>query len=178
MTDFAAVRSSSFHTELIERLVRQANDGTVPENNLFQLETTFSEESVFRHFDYLGLRGNLLTSIHVDELPKGVRWYMNLVPVRQVSAVELGQFSHPSLEPLEAADEGDPGLTVLVTFSAHRSVELEPMRCDDPTCTADHGLVGGSKDEGLVMSFGSPESSGEDDAMSFVSALASAMAQS
>lgn len=169
------MRSIGFHVELIERLVRQANEGAVPETNLFQLETTFNDESVFRHFDYLGLRGNLLTSVHVDELPNGVRWYMNLLPVQQVSAVELGQFSPSATQATGSEDESDPSLTVLVTFSTHRSVELESMHCDDPTCAADHGLVGGIKDEGLMMTFGAPESSGEDDAMSFVSALSAAM---
>lgn len=179
MTDFDAVRASGFHTDLIEKLVRQANEGDTPPINLFQLETTFSDESVFRHFDYLGLRGRLLTSIHVDELPVGIRWYMNLLPTSQISGVELGQFAH---SPYQSApvngheDAGDPALTVLISFGMTRSFEIEPMQCDDPTCTAEHGMAGVSKDEGLLMSFGSPESSTEEDAMEFVSSLAAALA--
>lgn len=186
MIGFDKIRQSGFHADLIERLVKQVNGGQIPSYNLFLLETTFDDDSVFRHFDYLGLSGALLTSIHIDELAAGARWYMNLLPVRHVTGLEVAQVALP-LQPADkdvpAATHGDAGddnhevgLTVVVSSSSQRSLELEPLRCDDPACTADHGYVGGGKDEGLVMTFGAQSaSSNEDDAMEFVAALSTAM---
>ena len=155
MIGFDKIRQSGFHADLIERLVKQVNGGQIPSHNLFLLETTFDDDSVFRHFDYLGLSGALLTSIHIDELAAGARWYMNLLPVRHVTGLEVAQVALP----LQPADKDVPAAT-------H----------GDPACTADHGYVGGGKDEGLVMTFGAQSaSSNEDDAMEFVAALSTAM---
>lgn len=186
MTSFEKVRALGFHVDLIERLLRQVNAGHLPEHCLFQLETTFDDQAVFRHFDLVGLRDSLLTAIHVDELADGVRWYLNLIHVRQITGLELGSasFPHrvlPENEPVFPGLEGHaslPGLTVVLSFATHRTIEMEPMQCDDPECTADHGLVGSEKDDGLVMSFGvQPESSDEEDAMAFVGALSMQLGQ-
>ena len=181
MSDFEKIRDLGFHAALIEGLVRNMNEGEVPQHNLFQLEAAFDDESVFRHFDYLGLCENLLTTIHVDELAEGVRWYLNLIPLSTVTSVEAGQFEEATgftPQPgLPLAAEEPPGLTVVVLFSAHRSLELDPLHCDDPSCTADHGLAGSSKDEGLAMTFvDGAESSSEAEALAFVGALASQIA--
>ncbi|WP_099331943.1 DUF5998 family protein [Actinomyces minihominis] len=180
MTSFEKVRSLGFHADLIERLLRQVNAGHLPEHCLFQLETTFDDQAVFRHFDLIGLRDSLLTAVHVDELADGVRWYLNLIHVRQITGLELGSASVPSrmlpeeevVLPGQQMEAVLPGLTVVLSFATHRSIAMEPMHCDDPDCMADHGMIGSQKDDGLVMSFGvQPESSGEDDAMTFVGAL-------
>lgn len=188
MTGFDRVRRSGFHTDLIERLVKHASGGALPPHNLFLLETAFDDDSVFRHFDYLGLAGRLLIAIHIDELASGPRWYMNLIPISKITGLEVAQVVLPaqpddkeergSSEATHASDTQQTGITVVASFASQRSIELEPLQCDDPTCTADHGLVGGGKDEGLVMTFVSQsESSNEDDAMEFVAVLAQAMAQ-
>lgn len=178
MTHFGKVRQLGFHADLIEDLIRQVNGGELPQHNLFQLETTFDDDSVFRHFDYLGLRGKLLTSIHLDELSEGVRWHVSLQPVSQMTGIEVGRFSHDAApehlqDPAGEWEDASAYLAVALSFTTNRAIELESLQCDNPSCTVDHGFVGSSKDEGLLMHFGTgAEGSSEEDAMAFVSALA------
>lgn len=186
-TTFDKIRAIGFHVETLERIVRGLNGGGLPEHSLFQLEATFDDESVFRHFDYLGLHGNILTAVHIDELPVGVQWYASVTPVSSVSSVELGQSTVPSAYVDEEADlppthpRGFPhntDLTVVLSFEGRAILELEPMVCDDPQCELDHGIGGTKKNESLVMTFEEDtDNSTADEAMTFVSALSQAMAQ-
>lgn len=184
-TTFDKIRAVDFHVDTLERVVRQLNGGRLPETSLFQLEVTLDEDSVFRHFDYLGLDGGLMTSVHIDELPVGIQWYASVIPVSQVTGVELGQ----STAPPSTNDLGpdlphthphsfpqDTNLTVVISVEGRSVVEVEPLVCEDPDCQGDHGLVGGLKNEGLGMSF--PEESDNSnarEALEFVAKLSAAM---
>ena len=147
MTRFENLHKTNFHADLIERVVSQLNEGEDPDAYLYRLSATFDDSSVFRHLDFLSLRGAVL----------------------KLGGMELGSLeAHPDLEEnglLALGDEGElpddaTHLTLFLPISISQSIELGPLQCDDPTCDADHGLGGTLKDEGLMLSFsGVPEES-------------------
>ena len=184
-TTFDKIRAVDFHVDTLERIVRQLNGGNLPSDCLFQLEVTLDEDSVCRHFDFLGLERGIMTSVHIDELPVGIQWYANVVPVSKVTGVELGQSTTPPL--IDPFGPGlphthphtfprDTNLTVVISVEGRSLLEVEPVVCEDPECQGDHGLVGGIKNEGLGMNF--PEHSdysNAQDALEFVAKLSAAM---
>ena len=91
MTTFDKVRATGFHADLIERTIVRLNGGVEPTNMLYHLETTFDDDSVFRHLDYLGLSDGRLLAFHLDEVSGGVRWVCNAIPLRSVDSVEVSQ---------------------------------------------------------------------------------------
>ncbi len=184
-TTFDKIRAADFHVDTLERVVRQLNGGQLPGDCLFQLEATLDEDSVFRHFDYLGLEGGLLTSVHIDELPVGIQWYASLFPVSKVTGVELGQSTAPPAMDSQGPDlphshrhnfPQDTNLTVVISVEGRTLIEMEPMVCDDPDCQGDHGLMGGMRNEGLGMNFQERSNySSAQDALEFVAKLSAAM---
>ncbi len=186
-TTFEKIKALDFHVDTLERVVRQLNGGDFPSTSMFQLETTFDDDSVFRHFDYLGLRNGILTSVHIDELPVGVHWYASVTPVSRVTGVEIGQSTVPPSYVVPEEDfppthpHGFPreeALTVMISIEGRALVEMEPLACEDPHCEADHGMVGGTKNEGLVMTFEEEsENTSAVEALAFVGALVAAMGQ-
>lgn len=184
-TTFDKIRAVDFHVDTLERVVRGLNGGKLPSHCLFQLEATLDEDSVFRHFDYLGLEGGLLTSVHIDELPVGIQWYANLFPVTKVSSVELGQSTAPPTMDAQSPDlppshrhnfPQDTNLTVVISVDGRTLIEMEPIVCDDPDCLGDHGLMGGTRNEGLGMNFQEQSNySSAQDALEFVAKLSAEM---
>lgn len=181
MTKLIGLHRTGFHAQLIERVALQLNEGEYPDAYLYRLSTTFDDSSVFRHLDFLGLRGNVVTMIHVDELPVGVRWYAHLTPVGRLKGVEMGslEVSEMPQEPLFTVPEEATGLSLFLPVSITQNVELSQMVCDDPECTADHGWAGSAKDEGLLLSFtdNPEESSSTDEVVAFVTKLLARMSQ-
>lgn len=181
MTSFEKVRATGFHAELIERTIVRLNGGDVPTHMLYHLETTFDDDSVFRHLDYLGLSEGRLIVFHLDEVSGGVRWACNPIPLRSVDSVEVAQMLGDEGEVENGATHLGPHLLVQVLFSTHSSIELERIECGDPSCEYDHGYGGFMKSEGLAMRFFDEDTSGlasnADEAMDFVGALTMAMAR-
>ncbi len=152
----------------------------MPEHSVFQLEVTMDEESVFRHFDFLGLQRGLLVAVHIDELPDGLHWQSSVTPTSRVTNVELGASSSPDSGDAAAHIPGLTGeVTVALEIEGRAGVDLDRAQCDDPECQFDHGYTGAVKNSGLFMTFGSGmEASTPTEAISFVSALTSEMARS
>lgn len=180
MNRYDKLTKTGFHADLLKKIVRQLSGGKDASHSLFQLETTFDDESVFRHLDYLGLVGRILIVVHLDELPVGLRWHASVLPVSSVTSVEVGQISLEespvhgghTLSSISGSD-----LTVFVGFSSVRTFEFDARQCDDPECQADHGVMGASKDEGVTLDLqdGSDETSSPDDGFEFIRQLTAAM---
>ncbi len=167
-TDFCRVAGTGFHSDLLEQVARSLCGGSLPQHSVFQLETTFDETSMFRHLEYLGIGSNALAAVHIDEHPEGIRWIANLVPLKSILGVEMAH--HEDRTPLGGAT---PTLTVGITLESVRSLEVEPLHCEDPECVADHGYGGVSKNEGIFMTFTDDAAAGSttSEAMVFVGEL-------
>ncbi len=179
MSGFDRVRETGFHAELIERTVVRLNGGRAPEQMLYHLETTFDDDSVFRHLDYLGLSAGRLVAFHLDEVSGGVIWATNTIPLRNVDSVEVSQIVEGQLDEHSLLGGLEPHLLLQILFNTHVSLDLEKVECDDPSCEYDHGYSGLLKKEGLAMRFFDDEpeglSSTAEEAMDFAGSLAAAM---
>lgn len=176
---FWKLKKTGFHADLIETVVLQLNGGVPPEAYVYLLSTTFDDSNVFRHLDYAGISDGIVTMIHVDELPVGVRWYSHLTSAKKIKGVELGslEMGDASLDgSFEAGDDGGV-LTLFLPVNITQNVEMQSLQCDDPTCEGDHGLQGSIKDEGLLLAFTGidDESSSFEDVFEFVRRLMEAM---
>lgn len=185
MTKFANLAKTNFHADLIRKIVLRLNNGEEPEAYVYSLATAFDDASVFRHLDFVGLRDGLLTMVHLDELPVGVRWYTHLTTVDKIKGIELGSLElgtngapKDAQEPAGFDPEVTP-LTLFIPVSISQNVEVGPLQCDDPSCQAEHGLGGSIKDEGLLLAFtGDPEEgSVEDEVYDFAARVLGAMKQ-
>lgn len=183
MTSFDRVRATGFHADLLERTVRNLNAGALPEYALFNLETSFDDDSVFRHLDYVGLSipARQLVAMHLDELPTGLRWAGTVVPVKDVGPIEMAQVL---LDPDDAGGATDglgDELVLHLGLGANLTMDLDKVHCDDPECEYDHGFSGLIKRDGLVMRFddaaqdGSSSSAAE--AFEFIRELTAAIAR-
>ena len=179
MTTFDNVRKTGFHVDLIERAVRSLNGGELPEYDLVNLETSFDDDSVFRHMDYIGLGEDKLVGLHLDEMASGIRWVGQVVLFRDLGPIEVAQVSIDPEGPGGADDGLTNGLVVNLSFGSHATLDLEQTLCDDPDCTYDHGYSGFLKREGLSMRFEDEPSqenrSSSDEALDFVRRITAAM---
>ncbi|MFZ1381430.1 MAG: DUF5998 family protein [Scrofimicrobium sp.] len=179
MTSFDKVRSSGFHTDLLEKTVRDLGGGKLPEHSLYNLETSFDDDSVFRHLDYVGLLERRMIAVHIDELASGMRWMATVIPLSDVGPIEIAQVLLSDEETGGPADGSGNELMVNIGFGSAMTLDLDKVQCEDPECEYDHGYSGFLKRDGLAMRFeDNPDvgiSSASDDAMAFVRALMSWM---
>ena len=79
------------------------------------------------------------------------------------------------MDPENAA--GLSEMTIALDLKGARHLELEPARCDDPNCMADHGLTGSSFPDDLTfrISVAADGQDALDEAMAFVDRLAQLM---
>lgn len=181
MTSFEKVRSSGFHADLLEKTVRDLSGGKLPDHSLYNLETSFDDDSVFRHLDYVGLIARRMIAVHIDELASGLRWMATVIPVSDVGPIEVAQVLLADDEAGGPSDGVGNELMVNVGFGSAMTLDLDKVHCDDPECEFDHGYAGFLKREGLAMRFeDNPDegvSSAAKDAMVFVRALMAGMDQ-
>lgn len=180
MTAFGKLRTTGFHTELVEQTVRDLSGGSLPTHSLFNLETSFDDDSVFRHLDYVGLGRGQLIAVHVDELASGVRWIATVVPLHQVGPIEVARVLLKDEDAGGASDGVGNELMVHIAFGTHMTIDLDRVQCDDPDCEYDHGFSGFLKRDGLAMRFEDDPaegvSSSAQEAMDFVRRVTAAAA--
>ncbi len=111
-------------------------------------ETTLDDVTLRRHVTVMVLTASRLIVAHVDDLPAdsehpsaSAAATTEAVPLSRVRSVGL---THVVSDPARYR----PGrtrpseLTLAIGWGAVGQVELEPAACEDPHCTADHGLTG------------------------------------
>ncbi|MCL2455692.1 MAG: DUF5998 family protein [Micrococcales bacterium] len=111
-------------------------------------ETTLDDVELRRHLTVLVLTGTRLVVAHVDDVPANTEHSAGdaaatteAVPLSQVRSVGL---THVVADPARyrSGRSRPSALTLAVSWGSISRVDLEPASCDDPHCTADHGLSG------------------------------------
>ncbi len=179
MTTFDKVRATGFHVEVVEQTLAELADGSLPEHFVFTLATSFDDESVFRHLDYVGLGVGELIAVHVDELSTGLRVITTLIPLRQIGPVELAQVMEGPGHPKDLSGYRELHLHVGVDMVS--TIELERAECDDPQCDFDHGYSGLFKKDGITLRFDANQAdlaaSSRSDVVGFARAVSAAVAR-
>jgi hypothetical protein len=139
---FDEVSRSGYYPEIVAEGLRDALAGESVAAYVLHHEPTFDRDEIRRHMTVLALTPSRLVLLHTDEhpgddlLPKPyTSTTSEAVPVAQVRSVLVTRMVTSTSKQLEEA-------VLTVSWGAVSRVELEPARCDDPDCEADHGYTG------------------------------------
>ena len=139
---YASISRSGYYPEIISGALEDALAGEPVESFVVHHEPTFDREEIRRHMSVLVLTPSRLLLTHTDEhpgdtlLPKPyTSTSVEAVPLSRVAGVVVTRMVSTQTQQLEEA-------LLTVSWGAVSRVELEPARCDDPECEADHGYGG------------------------------------
>ena len=173
MDTWTRIERGGFYPKAVQRALRRALGTAEPLATLCQVDTVFDRGSVFRHLTVASLTDRAIVQLHVDEMDGGSATIATAVH-------RVGDIAGYSTMEVYTDPENASGLsemTIALDLKGARRLELEPARCDDPNCMADHGLTGTSFPDDMTFRI-SAAADGQDaldEAMVFVDYLARLM---
>lgn len=139
---YESISRSGYYPEIVAGALEDALAAEPVESFVVHHEPTFDREEIRRHMSVLVLTPTRLLLTHTDEhpgdtlLPKPyTSTSVEAVPLSRVSGVVVTRMVSAQTQQLEEA-------LLTIGWGAVSRVELEPARCDDPECEADHGYTG------------------------------------
>lgn len=148
---FAAIHEGGYHPVVVSEGVREALAEESAIAFVVHHEPTFDRDEVRRHMTVLVLTETRIVVLHTDEHPPDdvvARPYTSTtsesVPVEEVRSVVVTR--------MVAEDDSEAAEAVLtVGWGAVARIDLEPARCPDPSCDADHGYTGSVSSDDLTL---------------------------
>lgn len=138
----AAVSRSGYYPEIVMGALQDALAGEPASAFVVHHEPTFDRDEIRRHMSVLVLTPTRLLLTHTDEHPGDTllpepytSTSIEAVPLTRVAGVVVTRMVSTQTHQLEEA-------LLTISWGAVSRVELEPARCDDPDCDADHGYTG------------------------------------
>ncbi|MGZ5366263.1 DUF5998 family protein [Aeromicrobium sp.] len=139
---FEAVSRSGYYPEVVAAGLNDALAEERVVDYVLHHEPTFDRDEVRRHMTVLVLTDSRLVLVHTDEHPPDeilTKPYTSTtseaVPVSSVKSVVVTRMvTDKSKAPVEAV--------MTIGWGAVSRLDLEPARCGDPDCEADHGYTG------------------------------------
>lgn len=139
---FEAVSKSGYYPEVVAAGLNDALADERVIDYVLHHEPTFDRDEVRRHMTVLALTASRLILVHTDEHPPDellTKPYTSTtseaVPVSSVKSVVVTRMvTEKSKAPAEAV--------MTIGWGAVSRLDLEPARCGDPDCEADHGYTG------------------------------------
>ena len=150
----AEIHECGYFPELVADTVAMALGDEAPVAHLVHHEATFNRDEIQRHLSVLVLTPTRLLVSHTDEndepdVPGQALTTTESVPLRRVSSVALSQVvSHPEHA---GARREIAEAWLAIGWGTMRRLDLEPARCADPDCEADHGYTGAATAEDLTV---------------------------
>lgn len=139
---FTQVARSGYYPEIVSDGLRDALAGEPVVAHVVHHEPTFDRDEIRRHMSVLVLTPTRLVLTHTDENPGDAllpKPYTSTtsegVPVSAVRSVVVTRMVSSQTQQLEEA-------VLTISWGAVSRIDLEPARCDDPECEADHGYTG------------------------------------
>ncbi len=170
------VSRSGYYPEIVAEGLRDALAGESVTAYVLHHEPTFDRDEIRRHMTVLALTPTRLVLVHTDEHP-GDELLPNpytsttseAVSISQVRSVVVTRMVTSTSKQLEEA-------VVTIGWGVLSRVELEPARCADPECEADHGYTGSiaGDDFSLRISAVADGGAAVDRLLSFARALSAA----
>ncbi len=139
---FAEISRAGYYPEIVAAGIRDALAGEQTRAFVVHHEPTFDREEIRRHMTVLVLTPSRMIVAHTDEHPGD-----DLLPRPYTSttaeAIALSRVGSVLVTRMVAAHSQQLEEAVMtVSWGVISRVELEPARCDDPNCDADHGYSG------------------------------------
>lgn len=160
LTEFARLRRSVEHTGYYPELVLDSLSTALGAEEVVSFlvhhEATFDREELRRHITVLVLTGSRLIVAHVDEHPADdespVAHASSSTEAVRLSLIQSVVVTRVIPDPARYRPGAAPTEVVLTLgWGAVNRIDLEPARCADPTCEADHGLAGTSANDDLTV---------------------------
>lgn len=151
-----AIAACGYFPALIADAVEDGVGGEEISAYCLHLEPTFTHDEIHRHLTVLVLTPTRLVLVHTDEAPADP--HQPAAPtgsqaILSTESISLGSITAVALTKVVAEPAGwrrgdarragkvaEAWLTV--GWGSMRRIELEPAGCEDPQCTAEHGLTG------------------------------------
>jgi hypothetical protein len=153
----AAIHRTGYYPDLVLDSLRTALGGEAIRSFLVHHEATFDRDELRRHITVLALTHSRLIVAHVDEHPpeEGSEEFAHASS--STEAVRIDQIGSVVVTRVIADPAGYlPGMQpteVVLTlgWGAVNRIDLEPARCADPNCDADHGYSGTSANDDFTV---------------------------
>jgi len=157
----------------VERALRRALGTGEPLATLCQVDTGFDRGSVFRHLTVASLTERAIVQLHVDEMDGASATIATAV--HRVADIAGYSTMEVFTDPENAG--GLSEMTIALDLKGARRIDVEPARCDDPNCMADHGYTGTSYPDDMTfrVSAAADGQDALDEAVEFVDCLAGLM---
>lgn len=175
-----AVERAGYYPDLVLDSLRTALGAEDVVSFLVHHEATFDREELRRHITVLVLTGSRLIVAHVDEHPPedeaAVAHASSSTEAVRLELIQSVVVTRVIADPAGYQPGRAPAEVVLTLgWGAVNRIDLEPARCADPSCEADHGLTGTSANDDLTVRL-SETADGRDvveQALTFAAALSS-----
>ena len=139
---FDAVSKSGYYPEVVAAGLNDALAGEPVTSFVLHHEPTFDRDEVRRHMTVLVLTESRLVLVHTDEHPADevlTKPYTSTtseaVPISSVRSVVVTRM-------VTSASKAAAEAVMTIGWGAVSRLDLEPARCSDPDCEADHGYTG------------------------------------
>lgn len=172
----AEISRNGYYPEIVGGALHDALAGEPVEAFVVHHEPTFDRDEIRRHMSVLVLTPTRILLTHTDEHPGDT-----LLPQPYTStsaeAVALSRVRSVVVTRMVSAQTQQVAEAVLtISWGSVSRVDLEPARCDDPECEADHGYTGSvsAEDFSLRLSAAADGGTAVDGLLAFARALTTA----
>lgn len=148
------IDDAGFYPELVIESVAQALADETVVAHLVHHETIFSAE-LHRHLSVLVLTPTRLLISHTDEEAEDPA---QSVAISSIESIGVGAITAVAMTRVVAQPERYPGrgsglveTWLTINWGTMRRIEIESAHCGDPECEADHGMMGTSFGEDIVV---------------------------
>jgi hypothetical protein len=139
---FDEISRSGYYPEIVADGLRDALAGEPVASYVLHHEPTFDRDEIRRHMTVVALTPSRLIVVHTDEHPGDdllptpyTSTSSEAVSLNQIKSVVVTRMVTSKSKRLEEA-------LLTVGWGAVTRLEMEPARCGDPECEADHGYSG------------------------------------
>lgn len=139
---FAGVSQAGYYPDIVAGALNDAIAGEPVHAHVIHHEPTFDRSEIRRHMSVLVLTPTRVILTHTDEHP-GDTLLPQAYTTTSSESVSLSRIAAVVVTRLVSTESHALQEVVLtVTWGAVSRIDLEPARCDDPECEADHGYTG------------------------------------
>ena len=136
------IERAGFFPDLAIRAVHRLLGNEEVRASLVQVEAAFDRGSMFRHLTVL-----VLIQVHVDEGGNHSAVVVSAArPIRAISGVSVQEVIADPTQGHEVSE-----MTISIDMGSQKRSDIEQLRCDDPTCQADHGFMARSYPDDISL---------------------------
>ena len=169
-----AIEHTGYYPDVVTDAVAEAVSGEQIDSFFVHHEPTFEHDEVRRHLTVLVLTPSRLVLVHTDE-HGGDELLPEPYTSTSTESIRLGAITSVAVTRLTTSTVPArlAEANLAMSWGAMARLDLEPARCGDPDCDADHGYTGtvGGDDFTLRVSAAADGARAVEDLLGFAAAL-------